>query len=489
MLITKDNDSMDWKERAFNTLNSSLKPVPIELNELDWKSGLSPKTERLAQHISAFANHRGGGFLVFGVNNDGTLCSILKHDADDIIKKLGNIARNNLEQFINIEHAVMDFEGYSLLFIYIPENNDKPVYLRGTDVYSSYCRSAGQTVKMSKSQIKMLIATSLGYPFEKQIALDSLSSGDVLKLLNYKKVFELFDKNIPQTSDIIMNTLREFNFCNVDNHHWHITNLGAILFANNLKDFESLQFKSLIIRKYFGPNNIDMEYEHISHSGYAIVFDEMIDTIMKHIVKKEVRDVRRFYEYFYPKVAIREFVANALIHQDFAISGMQNTVEIFSDRLSITNPGAPLNDIKKLIHLPPNSRNEILANTMYLLKFCEKRGSGINKAFEVIDSDCLPAVLFSRGENHTQVTMYPAKSFSKMTTFERINVCYQHACLQYKKNMPITNQSLRERFGLDKNKTKAISYVISDTIQAGYIKPFCQDRVSRKLSSYIPYYG
>ena len=43
---------MDWKEEALRYLHQSLHPVKTELNELDWKSGLSEKSERLAQHIS-----------------------------------------------------------------------------------------------------------------------------------------------------------------------------------------------------------------------------------------------------------------------------------------------------------------------------------------------------------------------------------------------------------------------------------------------------
>jgi hypothetical protein len=33
-------------------LKKSLFPIPVELNEIDWKSGLSPKTNRLAQHLT-----------------------------------------------------------------------------------------------------------------------------------------------------------------------------------------------------------------------------------------------------------------------------------------------------------------------------------------------------------------------------------------------------------------------------------------------------
>ncbi|MDE7420481.1 MAG: hypothetical protein K2N35_09755 [Muribaculaceae bacterium] len=47
----------NWKEKALDALHRSLYPVPLELNEIDWKSGLSDKIDRLAQHICAFANH------------------------------------------------------------------------------------------------------------------------------------------------------------------------------------------------------------------------------------------------------------------------------------------------------------------------------------------------------------------------------------------------------------------------------------------------
>jgi predicted HTH transcriptional regulator len=88
----KDDLSMYWKEKSIKSLHSSLHPVPTELNELDWKSGLPPKTDRLAQHISAFANLTGGGTPVFGVDNEGNAKSISKIETDQIVQKLGNIA-------------------------------------------------------------------------------------------------------------------------------------------------------------------------------------------------------------------------------------------------------------------------------------------------------------------------------------------------------------------------------------------------------------
>lgn len=127
---------MHWTERAIQLLKDSLEPVPSELNEIDWKSGLSDKSERLAQHISAFANHLYGGVLVYGVNDNGSLFSLSKEQIDEIVRKLGNIAHNNLSSHIQIEHSVQCYEGHNLLFIHIPEEREKPVHLRGKDIYS-----------------------------------------------------------------------------------------------------------------------------------------------------------------------------------------------------------------------------------------------------------------------------------------------------------------------------------------------------------------
>ena len=479
---------MDWKDNAIQLLKNSLHPVPTELNELDWKSGLSEKTERLAQHLSAFANLKGGGVLVFGVNNDGTCFDMSKEEVDKTVQTLGNIALNNLVYSIQIEHRVMEFEGHKLLFIYIPEQIDKPVYLRGKDIFSSYHRSAGQTVKMSKNQVKAMIAASQGMTFEKQDAITGLTAKQVLDLLNYKTLYRLLDKNVPSSIDSVISKMEEFHLCRNENEGWCITNLGAILFANKLKDFPNMEGYEVIVRKYSSTNNRQQIFEQHGAYGYAVGFEGLIDFIMTNTSTEQI-DVKRVAVPTYPRVAIREFVANALVHQDFGITGMPVTIEIFSNRLTITNAGAPLNDINRLIDLPPQSRNEQLAQTMFLLGICERRGSGIDRAIAAVEEMFLPAVKFTKSEQHTRVFMYPQKSLKEMTKQEKIDACYQHACLMYEDGASINNQSVRERFELNKNDSSVASRIIADTLDAGLIKSADAETSSKKYMTYIPYYG
>ena len=59
-------------------------------------------------------------------------------------------------------------------------------------------------------------------------------------------------------------------------------------------------------------------------------------------------------------------MANALIHQNFDIQGMTLSIEIFGNRLTITNPGVPLIDTNRFIDMPPKSRNEKVAQSMFM---------------------------------------------------------------------------------------------------------------------------
>lgn len=481
-------NNMNWKQRALDLLKDSLEPVPSELNEIDWKSGLSDKTDRLAQHISAFANHLLGGILVYGVNNDGTVFSLDKEKIDDIVKTLGNIASNNLSHRIQIEHTVQKYGGENLLFIFIPEEKEKPVHLRGKDIYASFYRSGGQTLKMSPKQVQMLIAKSMGISFEENAALDCLTQDEVLGLLDYRAMYHLLGKNIPKSTDSILSKLIDMGYCHEKNGSWCITNLGAILFAKTLSSFPSLSGREVVVRKYVGQNNRQLQHDKHFSLGYAVCFEELIDHIMQN-TGNEIIDISRNIAPAYPGVAIREFVANALIHQDFAIEGSPIAIEIFSNRLVITNPGAPLNNINRLIDLPPRSRNEKLAQSMFMLNLCERRGSGVDRAIEAIEKMFLPPVKFHALDDYTRVTLFPQKSLSAMSKNEKINACYQHACLMWEDNEAITNQSIRDRLKLTKNQAPTATRILADTVEAGLIKSSNDESQSRKYSSYVPFYA
>jgi len=478
-----------WVETAIQLLNKSLHPVPQELNEIDWKSGLSDNSQRLAQHISAFANYPNGGYLAFGINNDGTPNPLDKTEMDTIVQKLGNIARNNLAQPVGIEHSVSDYKGNPVLFIQIPEHNEKPVHLRGSDIFDSYKRSAGQTVKLSRHEVKQLIAVSSGLDIEAQVAMTNVSDDDVLKLLDYDSYFTLQDKRLPDTKISILQTLAGEDLIKKSTLGWDILNLGAILFSKDLKNFKELKRKAVRVIVYKETSRINALKEQEGGKGYASGFEGLVNYIMDQLPSNEVIETAlRKKVKVYPEKAIREFVANALIHQDFSVTGSGVMIEIFTDRIEITNPGVPLVDTNRFIDTAPKSRNESLASLMRRLNICEERGSGIDRAIEAIEMFQLPAPKFIRGDDYTRVVLYAPTPLTRMNNDDRIRACYQHTCLHYVNNQPVNNQSVRKRFNIAKNNVSFASKIIADTLEAGLIKASDPENVSKKFASYVPFW-
>ena len=190
----------------------------------------------------------------------------------------------------------------------------------------------------------------------------------------------------------------------------------------------------------------------------------------------------------FPELAIRELVANALIHQDFFVTGAGPMIEIFDDRIEITNPGEPLVDTQRFVDTPPKSRNEVLASLMRRFRICEERGSGIDKVGFEVEFYQLPAPLFETPEGFTRAVLFAHKPFADMSKADRIRGCYLHACLRCVTRKPMTNSSVRERFGIDEKNASVASRLLNEAIAAGQI--VIEDReVGTRARSYLPFWA
>ena len=204
-----------------------------------------------------------------------------------------------------------------------------------------------------------------------------------------------------------------------------------------------------------------------------------------------IKNALRVETSIYPEKAIRELVANILIHQDFNIRGTGPMIEIFDDKIVFSNPGKllPSKKIDRLIRTTPESRNEILASAFRRYNICEERGSGFEKAVIAIELYGLPPLKFEELENSFKVTMYAPKKYAEMTNDERIEACYQHSIIEYYGNGGFNNTSLRKRFGMHEKQTSQISLLIKEAMDAGKIKAKDPDNVSKKFSLYVPYWA
>ncbi|GHA70963.1 ATP-binding protein [Pontibacter akesuensis] len=314
-----------------------------------------------------------------------------------------------------------------------------------------------------------------------------INVGRLTNLYNGKTKLHLGDKSLTYPIyHSIIGSVDEESTPGQDIGYFNITNLGGILFAKNINEFDRLSRKSIRVIIYEGKNKLRTVKDLPGVKGYASGFAGLLDYINDKLPSNEAIG-RAFRETvsMYPELAIRELVANALIHQDFYETGTGPMVEIYSDRIEITNPGKPIITTLRFID-EYQSRNETLAAFMRRVGICEEKGSGIDKVISEVELAQLPAPNFQEQETHTKVTVYAYQELNQMDKADKIRACYQHCCLKYVSNEKMTNQSLRDRFNIESHNYSIASRIIDDTKQAGLVKDYDPDNKSKKHAKYVP---
>lgn len=483
-----------WISIASAYLEKSLGKIPSELNEIDWKITLSPNNDKLCKHISAFANMPGGGFLAFGVDDKiGKSIGVSKKEADNIVERLASLCRDGVNPLVSIDHSIETFRNEEILIVHIKESAVKPVHLNGSSIEDSFIRSGGTTRKASRQEVGALMLNSKSPTWEELHASKLLNDVEVITLLEYDKILELLKKPVPSNIPEIIKWLQdEKMIVDVDGKGFYITNFGAIAASKDLTKFDGLSRKVVRLIKYEGKNKAAGSKEYPVTKGYAIGFEGVIQFVKgllpgSEVIKNSLREETSVY----PEIALRELIANILIHQDFSIRGTGPMIEIFEDRIEFTNPGKllPTKKIDRLIRTTPESRNEILASAFRRYNICEERGSGFEKAVMAIELFGLPPLKFEETENSFKVTMYSPRKFGEMLLEERIEACYQHSIIEYYGSGGFNNTSMRKRFGMHDKQAAQISKLIKDAIDSGKIKSKDPESESKKFSLYVPYWA
>ena len=326
--------------------------------------------------------------------------------------------------------------------------------------------------------------------FEERYAKQDMELADALRLLDFAIYFDIC--NIPQPTDnngVAHYMMEEGVIVRQDNGLYAITNLGAILLAKRISDFPRISRKAIRVVQYQGNSRLNMLKEDVAGKGYVVGFEGVIKFIEALIPTQElIVGALREKKAAYPMLAIREVVANALIHQDFSVTGTGPVVEVFDNRIEVTNSGTPLVDIRRIVDNPPKSRNEKLAALMRRLRMCEELGTGWDKIVITCELFQLPAPKIELFEDSTRVTLFSDVPFSSISPEDKLWACYLHACIKHVQGEQLTNSSLRVRFGLKDSSAGTASRLIKDAVEMKLIKPLDPTTAPRYMK-YLPFWA
>ena len=363
--------------------------------------------------ISSILNKHRKGTLYFGVKNDGTPHKFTITDSTlrDVSRKIFEAIKPQIfptvfvETISGTEVIRVDFEG-----------NDIPYSAFG----KYYIRTADEDRELNPSELrKLMIGKEYEENWESKLTDETVSDVDEIVLGKFydqavscnrlpEMPFDTFvldksllDENTPD-AQILLEKLGLLRL-------GKLTNAGRMLFSKN----RPLTLKMAV----FATSRKDTFLDIVREEGNIF---QLIDAAFKFVIKNirwrvELGEdsIQRNEIPEIPLEALREAIVNCFAHARYDIA-VQHEIDIFSNRISITNPGSFANEYRPIDFFERDAhsflRNETIARILYLCKDVETFGSGLRKIYSLcgkenieisyINDDSVFTIEFSRSDRN-----------------------------------------------------------------------------------------
>ena len=344
-----------------------------ESETMEYKSNFD-NSEQIGEYISALGNsalmfHQSVAYFIWGVKDKtkeiiGTIFNPKQKVSKANQMPMKTFLETFLDPRINLfweEHQIKDKRVVALIIDV--SRVTKPISFKG----KRYIRVGTSKKALSEfpEKERLIWESFESIKFESKIAKENVSFKEVQNLLDLKSYFELFNPLLSE-EELIDRMIKDKLLKRSIDNSFDITNLAAYAFAKNMNEFPALKNRTVRITQYQGKQKLDTAiFDVRGKMGIINSFNNIVANIMNRVpYKEDYTDGKRKDIPIFPRIAVRELVANELVHQDFTVEGMGPTIEIFSNRLVFTNPGSPLIPVERFLDVPPISRNNDLANLM-----------------------------------------------------------------------------------------------------------------------------
>ena len=334
---------------------------------------------KIDKEIVAFANASGGKIFV-GISDDGQIKGF----------KLTNKSKSEIQSIAEncdppIRISIDKFENIAI--INVPEGNRKPYKCSS----GFYLRNGATSQKMNTEDILAI------FRYEGRIKFDELTESDIAKNLiidnaKYRnfirkcKISEEYPAN-----DVLANLGLLVNFGNTQ----IMNNAGILFFAENpIRIFPQAVVTGVLYKGIEKVNILDRK--DFTSDLITNVEDSMI-FLKKHLnLRYKIESLQREEILEIPEEALREAIINSVVHRDYFEKGANVLIEIFDDRVEISNPGGlPKGLDKDDFGTKSVARNPLIASTMLRANYIEKLGTGINRIQNALKAEGLMPATFN----------------------------------------------------------------------------------------------
>ncbi|MCL2154705.1 MAG: putative DNA binding domain-containing protein [Leptospirales bacterium] len=385
-----------------------------ETQNLEVKSAKIDCPKRLYDTLSSFSNQDSGGTILFGIDEENDFAIVGVYNAHDLQKRISEQCEQ-MEPICRPLFTVAEIEGKTIVSAEVPSIDfaERPCFYKGKGVTKgSYIRVGDSDSPMTSYEVYRYEA------YRKQarddlrilenISLEQLNTQKITKFLELAKtdkanLSNVEDKKVLELLGII--------------HNGRATLTGWILFNDYPQSiFPQFGITAVVVPgTQMGETNTQ-GVRFIDNKRFDGDFQTILDGTEKFIIRNMQNNTiindegKRADKYEYPIRAIREILLNALMHRDYSVfsESMPVAVEMYRDRLEITNPGGLYGriNISDLGKTKTEVRNVTLVNALEILGVAENRHSGIPTIRLEMEKNNLPLPVFKDCRGEFKVILY-----------------------------------------------------------------------------------
>ena len=424
----------------------------------EFKEKLNDSLER---EVVAFLNSDKGGDIYIGISDDKNIIGV--DNADKLQLIISDRLKNNIEPSILglYEIATIKINAKTIIKIVITRGTEQPYYIKkyGMSIKGCVIRVGSGVVPMHTSMIEHLFSTRTKNSLRNIISPRQNLSFEELKIYYAERGLSIND-NFLENLDLFTKE--------------HQYNYIAFLLADN----NNISIK---VAKYNGVDKVDLvENEEYGFCSLIKATKNILSKldIENRTFTKITGDAQRIQYTMIDKVALREALINAIVHNDYT-KEVFPLVEIYSNRLTITSYGGLVSGLSKeeLFEGRSIPRNRELMRIFRDLEFVEHLGSGIHRILKVYDKN-----VFKISDNFFEVSFY-FKNTMEETMEETMEVDEYILKLINILDMPQSKHSLKAKLGL-KNDEHFRKRYLKPAIELGYIVMTIPDKPKSKMQKY-----
>ncbi len=383
-----------------------LRAATTDLETVEVKSAAGGFPDSALKSISAFSNGR-GGLLIFGLSDTDFLS--LPIDAAKLAADLASACSDEFEPKVRPTVGICDVEGNPVVAARVPPlgHQHRPCYVRAEGMnQGSYIRVHDGDRRLTNYEIQVMISgrsqpTDDAAPVDgaRSEHLDDALVSDLLRRVRRRRGGIFAD-----TADHeVLHMLRVLTEPRPDSP---VTLAGLLALGRYPQQFMPQLAASFVVLPTMDGSPLADGTRFIDNQP----LDGPIPAIVAQAVSAMQRNMRRRSVvegagrqdiWDYPAEAIREIVANALMHRDYhpTAQGTAVRISLYPDRFEVASPGglhgihAGHTDIAQIINSNISStRNALLARLLEDVVIpgtsrtvCESRGSGLRAAVQALD--------------------------------------------------------------------------------------------------------